>query len=241
MGGAPTESGLQVLVARLAAPEAFSLAAATNATVALWVGGGEENFSGGPPVLRGSARPRPASSKRFTEAAMQFFLRGKKQSFVAGRGRYSVRLRPERPGRGCVARTRASEPTRKLGAGPRPPDCRAGSAPHAHWGGVWRVACPEAVQDSTSGPELVQALSFRGSLEASTPLRGRRVLMRCMQASTLSPGLKLKGGAGIELHALSLNCREIQNRKSRNSEQEKPAGFKPEKEWAEPVKPNSYG
>lgn len=108
-------------------------------------------------------------------------------------------------------------------------------------GGVWRVACPEAVQDSTSGPELVQALSFRGSLEASTPLRGRRVLMRCMQASTLSPGLKLKGGAGIELHALSLNCREIQNRKSRNSEQEKPAGFKPEKEWAEPVKPNSYG
>lgn len=100
MGGAPTESGLQVLVARLAAPEAFSLAAATNATVALWVGGGEENFSGGPPVLRGSARPRPASSKRFTEAAMQFFLRGKKQSFVAGRGRYSVRLRPERPGRG---------------------------------------------------------------------------------------------------------------------------------------------
>lgn len=80
MGGAPTESGLQVLVARLAAPEAFSLAAATNATVALWVGGGEENFSGGPPVLRGSARPRPASSKRFTEAAMQFFLRGKKRA-----------------------------------------------------------------------------------------------------------------------------------------------------------------
>lgn len=41
-------------------------------------------------------------------------------------------------------------------------------------------------------------------------------------------------GSQSKLHARSPNCRENQNRKSRNAEQEKPAGFKSEKEWAEP-------
>lgn len=83
MGGAPPRgllsgSGLQVTFARPAGPEAFGLAAATSATVALWAGGGEESIPGGPPVRLTGGLPGPALAcpKRFTEAALQSSLQG---------------------------------------------------------------------------------------------------------------------------------------------------------------------
>lgn len=59
--------------------------------------------------------------------------------------------------------------------------------------------------------------------------------MRWAKTDTQSPCSPNSGGTGSKLRARSHNYRENLNRKPRNSEQERPAGFKPEKEWAGPA------
>lgn len=102
MGGAPSGSGLQVLVAKLAAPEAFSLAAATNATVALWAGGGEENFSGGPPVLPGVCQAPPSQQQAVYRSCAAVFSKGEETELCSGKGKVFSQSPPRKTWPGVV-------------------------------------------------------------------------------------------------------------------------------------------
>lgn len=75
------------MVARPAGPEAFGLAAATGATVALRAGGGEENIPGGPTSVPGvcQAPPRPAPSG-LQKPRCSPVCRGRRLSFAAREG-----------------------------------------------------------------------------------------------------------------------------------------------------------
>jgi hypothetical protein len=59
------------MVAILAGPEALSLKATTNATVALRAGGGEETIPAGRAAKPRLARPRPGLPKAASEASSQ--------------------------------------------------------------------------------------------------------------------------------------------------------------------------
>lgn len=87
------------MIERLAGREAFGLAEAPSATVALWAGGGEESISGGPPALPGVCLPGPAplASSGLQKLHGSSVSRGRKLSFAAGEGTV-FRLRPEGPG-----------------------------------------------------------------------------------------------------------------------------------------------
>lgn len=200
-----------------------------------WGRGGEYFWRSARPT-GGLPGPAPLAPGGLQKPLSSSVSRGRKLSFAAREGTAFSQAPPRRTrprwGGGRWRRAEASEPTPKFRAGPQPPNRRGGWAPHA----PWRPGeFPAVVRDSPPEAELIQALSLRNSLEAYTPLLAGKALMRWRKAGTLSCCLQTKRGTGSELHALCHNCRENQNRKPRNSEQDKPGDFKPEKEWAEPT------